>query len=116
MVTRIEQLKACAFLKGSAKRKGRKQPTPQPPSVWWRSRNGTPFKIKKTSKINDADEWLYRCDFGNIIGNSLFAWTDLERDGCTPLDEQPADWVYAEWRVKKSADESDPAPEDVVRF
>jgi len=116
MVTRIEQLKARAFLKGSARRTGRKQPTPAPPSIWWRSSGGTPFKLRKTSKINDADEWLYRADFGNVVGNALFAWTDLERDGCIPLGEQPDDWELAEWRGKKSEDEPDPDPQDVVRF
>ena len=116
MVTRIEQLRARAFLKGSARRKGRKQPTAAPPSLWWRSVTGTPFKIKKTSKINDADEWLYRCDFGSIIGNALSSWTDIESSGAVPLDEQPEDWVLAEYRVKKSDDEPDPEPQDVVRF
>lgn len=106
MVTRIEQLKARAYLKAAAKRKGRKQPTPAPPSIWWRSKNGLPFKIKKTSQINDADEWLYKCDFGNIVGNSLFAWPDLERSGCTALDDQPDDWELAEWRKRKT--EADP--------
>jgi len=104
MVTRIEQLKARAFLKGTQRRTGRKQPTPAPPAIWWRSKNGVPFKIRKTSKINAADEWLYRCDFGDIVGNSLFAWPDLERDGCTPLDEQPDDWKLAEWRSPKKPD------------
>ena len=103
MVTRIEQLKARAFLKGTAKRKGRKQPTAAPPSLWWRSVGGTPFKLRKTSKINDADEWLYRCDFGSIVGNAMTSWTDIERSGATPLDEQPADWVLFEWRSKAEA-------------
>ena len=106
MVTRIEYLKARAYLKGTAKRKGRKQRTAAPPSIWWRSKNGVPFKIRKTSQINDADEWLYRCDFGNIVGNGRASWTDLERNGCVPLDEQPADWQLAEWRAK-TADADD---------
>jgi hypothetical protein len=110
MVTRIEYLKAKAFLKTREKREGRKQRTAPPPTVWWRSKNGIPFRIRKTSKINSADEWLFRCDFGNIVGNSLVAWPDLERNGCTPLDEQPDDWTFAEWRQKSS----DIAPEAVV--
>lgn len=101
MVTRIEQLKARAFLKGGAERKGRKQATPAPPSIWWRSKNGLPFKLKKTSGVNAADEWLYRTDFGDIVGGDRKSWTDLERDGCVPLFEQPADWVLAEWRQPK---------------
>jgi len=105
MVTRIEQLKARAFLKGSAKRKGRKQPTAAPPSLWWRSVGGTPFKLRKTSKINDADEWLYRCDFGTIVGNAMAAWTDIEKSGAVPLDEQPDDWELAEWRRPKTDEE-----------
>lgn len=98
MNKRIEALKVLADQKMRPRRRGRKQRETPPPSLWWRSVNGTPFRIRKTSKVNDADEWLYRCDFGNIVGNQLWSWHDLERDGCRPLKKQPRDWELAEWR------------------
>ena len=112
MGTLIERLKAKAELreieKRAARRK-RKQPTPAPPTIWWRSPvYKRPFKLKKTSEINAADEWLYRADYGNVVGTDMWSWTDLERQGCTPLDEQPDDWQLSEKRQPKPA----PAEED----
>ena len=81
--------------------KTRKQPEAPPPSVWWRSKNGIPFKIKRTQHYNCSDEWLYRPDFGDILGTGSWSWSDLIREGCEPLDEQPTDWEMAERRKRK---------------
>jgi len=79
----------------------RKQAEPPPPSLWMRSKNGLAFKLKKTKHFNDADEWLYRTDFGDIVGNTLWSISDLERSEATFIDKQPADWVLGEWRLPK---------------
>jgi hypothetical protein len=109
MVTRIEMLKARAELSTLEKRKkrGRKQPSAAPPTLWWRSPvTKRPFKLKKTAEINAADEWLYRADFGEVVGQDMWSWTDLERQGCTQLDGQPDDWELAERRQPKEVKDS----------
>ena len=82
--------------------KTRKQSEAPPPSAWCRSRNGTPFKIIRTQQINDADEWLYRADYGDVRGTALYSVTDLEKLGATFLGAQPADWEMSGHRVKES--------------
>ena len=76
----------------------RKQTEAAPPSKWLRSKGGRSFKIIKTNKVNDADEWLYRNDYGTVIGNSLSSISDLESHGCTFLEGQPEDWELGQWR------------------
>ncbi len=76
----------------------RKQTEAAPPSCWMRSKTGMPFKIVKTSGVNAADEWLYRADYGNVKSSTLWSLTDLEREGCTFITEQPDDWQLSEWR------------------
>lgn len=80
----------------------RKQSESPPPSKWLRSRNGTPFKIARTQQINDADEWLYRADYGDVRGTGLYSVTDLEKLGATFLADQPADWEMSGHRTKES--------------
>jgi len=99
MTKRTEQL--LDMIRKKPKRTRRKQRTSPPPSIWWRSANGLPFKIRKTRHINDADEWLYRCDFGDIVGTALFAWPDLESQGCASLEDQPRDWALGDWRTRE---------------
>lgn len=82
------------------KSEGRKQREAAPPSRWIRSSSGMPAKLVKTAGVNEADEWLYRLDYGDIIGNQLWSLTDLEKTGVTFLDDQPADWQLGEWRSR----------------
>lgn len=56
--------------------------------------------LKRTNQINDADEWLYKADFGNIIGTGKWSLTDLAKDGVTYLEDQPDDWELAEHRTR----------------
>ena len=96
MGRRLEALKVVASYK--PRRKHRKQREAPPPSSWCRSKNGTPFLLKKTNQVNEADEWLYRADFGNLVGNDSWSITDLEKNGVVFLDGQPSDWQLADWR------------------
>lgn len=82
--------------------KQRKQSEAPPPSKWCRSKNGTPFKIRRTRGINDADEWLWSADYGDVRGTALYSITDLENFGVNFLDEQPDDWEMSAHRVKES--------------
>ena len=80
--------------------KKRKQSESPPVSRWLRSKNGTPFLITRTRHFNDADEWLYRCDYGDVKGHTLFSLSNLEAEECSYLSGQPDDWVMGPWRIK----------------
>lgn len=71
--------------------RARKQPEPSPPGSYIRTSTGTPARLVKTSECNDADEWLYRLDFGRVTGQGRWSWPELEADGCTFLDDRPDD-------------------------
>lgn len=80
----------------------RKQREAPPPSMWIRSiPSGVPAKLCRTRSINDADEWLYRMDYGSARGTQLWSVSDLERHPVEWLDEQPADWQMAEYRMRR---------------
>jgi len=57
-------------------RKRREAPPPHPYIVSIHGRVGA--KIKKTSYTRDG-LWLYRLDYGNIVGNQMWTLPELER-------------------------------------
>lgn len=82
-------------------RGGRKQREAAPPTKWMRSKTGKPFKLVKTQGVNAADEWMYRLDYGDIVGNQLWSISDLEAVGAYFIDDQPSDWQLGEWRQRQ---------------
>lgn len=51
-------------------RKPREAP---PPAPYLRSPNGVPARLKRTSRTTIDGRWLYRLDYGNVIGTQ--EWT-----------------------------------------
>lgn len=52
-------------------RKPREEP---PPAPYLRSCNGTPARVRKTSRVDITGRlWLYRLDYGDVVGSQ--EWT-----------------------------------------
>lgn len=75
--------------------KPRKQREAPPPSRWIRTKSGSPGRLIRTTQVDHHDAWLWRVDFGNVKGQTLWSIDDLRDNGVTFLDEPPADWKEA---------------------
>jgi len=71
-------------------RKPREQP-PQGPYL--RSRNGVPARLRKTTRTDPTGRlWLYRLDYGNVVGTQEWTVPELEKlDGVRWLQRCPPD-------------------------
>lgn len=70
------------------RRKPREAP---PPAKYVRSVGGVPARVKKTSKTTDDGRWLYRLDYGNVVGTQLWTLSELEASGVKWLKIKPRD-------------------------
>tara|TARA_S200002703_G_scaffold113229_1_gene98735 strand:+ start:3736 stop:3945 length:210 start_codon:yes stop_codon:yes gene_type:complete len=66
-------------------------------------------KLKKTSRTRDG-LWLYRLDYGNIVGNQEWTLPDLEKvvtfRKTPPFDYRLADSERAKLKAAKNAEEN----------
>lgn len=72
-------------------RRSRKQTEPTPPGEYIRSRSGRPARLVRTRHINAEDQWLYRLDYGPVVGTQTWSISDMEDQGFTFSNVRPND-------------------------
>jgi len=78
--------------------KTRKPREAPPPGDYVRSTGGTPARLRRTSRTTSDGRWLYRLDFGSVVGSQEWTVADLEAAGVRWLRRRPTELRDSEVR------------------